>query len=187
MVGSGKSHKKGGASAAIKKYKRARKTANRKKDLDQIQDELVDPNFKLPIDEDLPGEFCRCGAARSHHTHPQLLSLLFSARHPRAAQDSLLDAQLVVSLSLTRTHTHTHTHTRTLLEFTCNNNNTLSPHSGMGQFYCLYCDEYYISADVLTQHQKSKKHKRRVKWSQEKPYSQAEADAAAGMAPPKKT
>lgn len=55
---------------------------------------------------------------------------------------------------------------------------------GMGQHYCVECARYFISADVLSQHKRTKKHKIRLKELKEKPYSQAEADAASGMAPP---
>jgi len=54
---------------------------------------------------------------------------------------------------------------------------------GLGQFYCVECARYFISSIVLSQHTKTKKHKNRLKELKEKPYSQAEAEAAAGMAP----
>lgn len=55
---------------------------------------------------------------------------------------------------------------------------------GMGQYYCVACARYFISEDALLKHMKTKKHKSRLKELKEKPYSQAEAEAAAGMAPP---
>ncbi|KAI0560044.1 zinc finger protein [Gracilaria domingensis] len=55
---------------------------------------------------------------------------------------------------------------------------------GLGQFYCLQCARYFISDTVLAAHKKTKKHKFRLKELKEKPYSQLEAEAAAGMAPP---
>jgi bud site selection protein 20 len=54
---------------------------------------------------------------------------------------------------------------------------------GMGQHYCLECARFFIDADVLVQHTKTKLHKNRLKELKEKPYSQAEAEAASGMAP----
>ena len=55
---------------------------------------------------------------------------------------------------------------------------------GMGQYYCVECARYFINSQVLSAHTKTKKHKNRVKELREKPYSQEEAEAAAGMAPP---
>lgn len=55
---------------------------------------------------------------------------------------------------------------------------------GMGQHYCVECARYFLSEHVLKQHKRTKKHKIRLKELKEQPYSQAEADAAAGMAPP---
>lgn len=54
---------------------------------------------------------------------------------------------------------------------------------GMGQHYCVECARYFVSEDVLEQHSRTKKHKMRLKELKQKPYSQAEAEAAAGMAP----
>lgn len=54
---------------------------------------------------------------------------------------------------------------------------------GLGQHYCVECARYFLSADVLQKHTKTKLHKHRVKELREKPYSQAEAEAAAGMGP----
>ncbi|CAE7822483.1 znf593 [Symbiodinium sp. KB8] len=56
---------------------------------------------------------------------------------------------------------------------------------GAGQHYCTYCDRYFTNNDTLSQHTRSKAHRRRKRnIDTEKPYTQAEADAAAGMAPP---
>lgn len=55
---------------------------------------------------------------------------------------------------------------------------------GMGQHYCVECARYFISDHVLEQHTRTKKHKMRLKELKEEPYSQAEAEAAVGMAPP---
>lgn len=52
---------------------------------------------------------------------------------------------------------------------------------GLGQHYCVECARYFIDDDVLRQHAKSKLHKIRLKELKEKPYSQAEAEAAAGL------
>jgi hypothetical protein len=52
---------------------------------------------------------------------------------------------------------------------------------GLGQYYCVACCRYCISAKALEDHQSQKKHKRRLKTLlTEKPYSHAEANAAAG-------
>ncbi|PXF44693.1 Zinc finger protein bud20 [Gracilariopsis chorda] len=55
---------------------------------------------------------------------------------------------------------------------------------GLGQFYCVECARYFITDGVLAAHKKTKKHKFRLKELKDKPYCQAEAEAAAGMAPP---
>lgn len=52
---------------------------------------------------------------------------------------------------------------------------------GAGQFYCLHCAKYYIDRRALTEHMKSKVHKRRLRQLKDEPYTQAEAEAAAGM------
>ncbi|KAI4768895.1 hypothetical protein E4T44_14395 [Aureobasidium sp. EXF-8845] len=51
---------------------------------------------------------------------------------------------------------------------------------GLGQYYCVECAKWFESDANLAAHSKGKVHKRRVKALKEKPYSQAEADAAAG-------
>jgi len=57
---------------------------------------------------------------------------------------------------------------------------------GLGQFYCLTCAKYFVNSDALKEHSKGKVHRRKVKLANEKPYSQEEADAAAGMGRPDK-
>eukprot|EP00938_MAST-03A_sp_MAST-3A-sp1_P005808 g5808.t1 len=52
---------------------------------------------------------------------------------------------------------------------------------GGGQFYCKETDRHFISASALAHHKKSKRFKRALKQLKEKIYTQAEADAAAGM------
>ena len=52
---------------------------------------------------------------------------------------------------------------------------------GGGQFYCKETDRHFISAAALAHHKKSKRFKRALKQLKEKIYTQAEADAAAGM------
>lgn len=52
---------------------------------------------------------------------------------------------------------------------------------GLGQFACQACDRFFINAKTLTEHEKTKPHKKRLKLLKEKPYSQEEAEAAAGM------
>lgn len=55
---------------------------------------------------------------------------------------------------------------------------------GLGQHYCVECARHFITSSALTQHERTKIHKIRLKELKERPYSQAEAEAAAGMAPP---
>lgn len=55
---------------------------------------------------------------------------------------------------------------------------------GLGQHYCVECARYFVDAAALKAHKRTKQHKNRLKELREKPYSQAEAEAAAGMAPP---
>jgi hypothetical protein len=52
---------------------------------------------------------------------------------------------------------------------------------GLGQNYCVACAKYFITAKALEDHSKQPKHRRRLKMLlTEKPYSHAEANAAAG-------
>ncbi|XP_064618008.1 zinc finger protein 593-like [Liolophura sinensis] len=53
--------------------------------------------------------------------------------------------------------------------------------AGAGQFYCLHCAKYCISKAALESHFRSKPHKRRIKALQIEPYTQEEAERAAGM------
>ncbi|KAK6986620.1 zinc finger protein 593 [Biomphalaria glabrata] len=52
---------------------------------------------------------------------------------------------------------------------------------GSAQFYCLTCAKYFINETALSDHFKSKPHKRRLKALETEPYTQDEADRAAGM------
>ncbi|KAJ3346547.1 hypothetical protein HDU91_007011 [Kappamyces sp. JEL0680] len=53
---------------------------------------------------------------------------------------------------------------------------------GFGQNYCVECARHFITASAKEEHLKSKLHKRRVKiLTTETPYTQEEADAAAGL------
>lgn len=51
---------------------------------------------------------------------------------------------------------------------------------GMGQHYCVECAKYFQNDTALLGHRRSKIHKRRLKLIKEGPYTQMEADAAAG-------
>ncbi|KAK8797808.1 hypothetical protein JH06_3555 [Blastocystis sp. subtype 4] len=51
---------------------------------------------------------------------------------------------------------------------------------GGGQFYCLYCDKYFITKDILDKHTQSKIHKKNVKKANEEQYTQQEAELGAG-------
>ncbi|KAI8891126.1 hypothetical protein K501DRAFT_289744 [Backusella circina FSU 941] len=55
---------------------------------------------------------------------------------------------------------------------------------GLGQHYCVECARHFISDSAYSIHLRSKLHKRRVKKLQDEPYTQAEADAAAGLGKP---
>ncbi|XP_068195320.1 zinc finger protein 593 isoform X2 [Antennarius striatus] len=60
--------------------------------------------------------------------------------------------------------------------------------TGCAQHYCLHCARYFIDMKALKEHFKSKVHKKRLKQLREEPYTQAEAERAAGMGsyiPPK--
>merc|ERR1711939_525335 len=52
---------------------------------------------------------------------------------------------------------------------------------GGGEFPCVHCSRHFISKPALDTHLKTKIHKRRLKELKDKPYSQEEADAAAGL------
>jgi bud site selection protein 20 len=52
---------------------------------------------------------------------------------------------------------------------------------GQGQFYCVECARYFINNNSLNDHIRSKPHKKRLRELKTKPYSQEEAERAAGM------
>ena len=52
---------------------------------------------------------------------------------------------------------------------------------GLGQFYCIHCARYFIAQAALQEHFRSKQHKKRFKNCNVAPYTQNEADAAAGL------
>jgi bud site selection protein 20 len=52
---------------------------------------------------------------------------------------------------------------------------------GLGQWYCIECAKWFEGENSLLTHRKGKNHKRRIKFLQEEPYSQKEAEAAAGI------
>ncbi|XP_063810818.1 zinc finger protein 593 isoform X2 [Pseudophryne corroboree] len=59
---------------------------------------------------------------------------------------------------------------------------------GNAQHYCLHCARYFVDLKTLKEHFKTKIHKRRLKQLKEEPYTQEEAERAAGMGsyiPPK--
>ncbi|XP_029475794.1 zinc finger protein 593 [Rhinatrema bivittatum] len=61
--------------------------------------------------------------------------------------------------------------------------------TGNAQHYCLHCARYFVDLRSLKGHFKTKVHKRRLKQLREEPYTQEEAERAAGMGsyiPPKK-
>jgi len=53
--------------------------------------------------------------------------------------------------------------------------------TGNAQNYCLHCAQYFIDKPTLLKHFTGKPHKRRIKALQTEPYSQEEAERAAGM------
>jgi hypothetical protein len=52
-----------------------------------------------------------------------------------------------------------------------------------GAFYCPETDRHFISQHALDQHKRTKGYKKRAKELKKEPYTQKEADWAAGMAP----
>jgi hypothetical protein len=52
--------------------------------------------------------------------------------------------------------------------------------TGGGCFFCVECSRPFISAAVMDEHKKTKGHKKRVKIVAEEPYTQKDAEAAAG-------
>jgi hypothetical protein len=55
--------------------------------------------------------------------------------------------------------------------------------AGGGNFFCVECSRPFISAAVLEEHKRTKGHKKRVKIVAEEPYTQKDADRAAGLQP----
>jgi bud site selection protein 20 len=54
-------------------------------------------------------------------------------------------------------------------------------YTGAGDFPCVECSRYFISPEALAGHTKTKLHRRRLKQLKDEPYSQKEAEAAAGL------
>ncbi|KAM4698985.1 zinc finger protein 593 [Discoglossus pictus] len=52
---------------------------------------------------------------------------------------------------------------------------------GNAQHYCLHCARYFVDLKTLKEHFKTKVHKRRLKQLKDEPYTQEEAERAAGM------
>ncbi|XP_018422511.1 PREDICTED: zinc finger protein 593 [Nanorana parkeri] len=52
---------------------------------------------------------------------------------------------------------------------------------GNAQHYCLHCARYFVDLKTLKEHFKTKVHKRRLKQLRDEPYTQEEAERAAGM------
>lgn len=60
---------------------------------------------------------------------------------------------------------------------------------GNAQFYCVHCSRYFIDNKALTDHFRTKPHKRRLKDLETEPYTVEESERAAGKGsyvPPKK-
>lgn len=51
---------------------------------------------------------------------------------------------------------------------------------GFAQHYCLHCAKYFINQRALDDHFKTKVHKRRMKALEDEPFTQEEAERAAG-------
>ncbi|GAM89300.1 hypothetical protein ANO11243_073370 [Dothideomycetidae sp. 11243] len=52
---------------------------------------------------------------------------------------------------------------------------------GLGQWYCTECAKWFESEANYDKHNKGKPHKKRVRQLKEEPYTQKEAEAAAGL------
>lgn len=52
---------------------------------------------------------------------------------------------------------------------------------GLGRFYCIECAKWFESEHSLVHHRRGRPHKRRLRALKEEPYTQKEADAAAGL------
>ncbi|KAG7269827.1 hypothetical protein CRUP_027170 [Coryphaenoides rupestris] len=53
--------------------------------------------------------------------------------------------------------------------------------TGCAQHYCLHCARYFVDMRSLKEHFKTKLHKKQLKHLRDEPYTQAEAERAAGM------
>lgn len=53
--------------------------------------------------------------------------------------------------------------------------------AGSGQFYCLHCARYFIDDQALSDHFKTKVHKRRLKALELEPYTIEDSERAAGF------
>ncbi|XP_062378416.1 zinc finger protein 593 [Sardina pilchardus] len=53
--------------------------------------------------------------------------------------------------------------------------------TGSAQHYCLHCARYFIDLKAMKEHFKTKIHKKRLKQLRDEPYTQEEAERAAGM------
>ena len=53
---------------------------------------------------------------------------------------------------------------------------------GLGQYYCVTCARYFITEEAMTEHLKTKQHKKRFKeCTTTKPYTIEEAERAGGL------
>ena len=52
---------------------------------------------------------------------------------------------------------------------------------GLGRWYCIECAMWFESETNFVKHAKGKPHKRRVRQLKEEPYTQKDAEAAAGL------
>ncbi|KAL0234592.1 hypothetical protein PCE1_001628 [Barthelona sp. PCE] len=50
-----------------------------------------------------------------------------------------------------------------------------------GRFFCMACDQYFMTKHDLEHHSRTKRHKKRLKLLKEQPYTQKEAEWASGM------
>ena len=59
---------------------------------------------------------------------------------------------------------------------------------GLGQHYCIPCARYLITDQAMTEHKKTKEHKKRFKvCTTEVPYTKEEAERAGGLFHPNET
>ena len=52
---------------------------------------------------------------------------------------------------------------------------------GNGQFYCRECDRFFLNSNVLSEHKKNKKHKKRVKELNSTMHKREDAELAGGL------